>query len=72
MIRIKLLDGETVETIRHTYEQACAARDAGVGIEVGGPDDNPAWIPGDDPALLPPVRMLYPAGIASIERAAQE
>jgi hypothetical protein len=60
MIRIKLLDGEVVETRRHTYEQATAAMEAGVGIKVGGPDEM-------DPHYQPPVRTLYPQGIEWIE-----
>lgn len=66
MIRIKLLDGESIETIRHTYEQANAAMKAGVGIIVGGVaefDLQP--FPG---TYVEPERTIYPAAVASIER----
>lgn len=67
MIRIKLLSGETVDTVRHTYEQARAAKAAGVGLEVGGPDEDITFVPGDP---MPPIRTIYPDGIASIEEMA--
>ncbi len=47
-IRITLKSGEVVETHQHTYEQVKAAQEAGRPIEVGGPDEEPAWVPGDD------------------------
>jgi len=81
MIRIKLIDGETVETSRHTFEQATTAVLADKGIEVGGEDDEPELISVVEPELVRgadrgltigeksrPVRTLLPAEIASIEK----
>lgn len=72
-IRIRLLSGEHVDTTRHTYEEALAARAAGVPIEVGGPQEH-GWVAGTTPEDVsadftewPPLRTLYPEGIASIE-----
>jgi hypothetical protein len=66
-IRIKLLDGEIVDTERHTYEQATAAKAAGVAILVGGEGEfgGVAPFPGTP---VDPERTIYPEAIASIER----
>jgi hypothetical protein len=65
MIRIKLLDGETVDTHRHTYEQATTAKAAGVAILVGGEAEfgGTAPFPG---TAVDPERTIYPEAIASI------
>lgn len=66
MIRIKLVDGETIDTGRHTYEQAAAAISAGVGIQVGGEAEfDLAPFPGTP---IDPERTIYPAAVASIEK----
>lgn len=70
MIRIKLQDGEVVETGRHTVEQASAAKDARVPIQVGGVYElTYADMIGE--ADIPPERTIGPDEIASIERNTQ-
>ncbi len=77
MIRILLADGDFVDTNRHTYDQAVAAREADVPLLVGGPaeySDTAAEITEFEaeitgrPAGFPPERAIYPQAIASIEK----
>jgi hypothetical protein len=65
-IHIKLHSGETVETSRHTKEQALAAKDAGVGLKVGGVYEL-GYADMVDEADIPAERTIGPADIASIE-----
>lgn len=46
MIRIKLDDGDTVETYLHTLDQALAAKAAGADLIVGG--DKDTWMDESD------------------------
>jgi hypothetical protein len=69
MIRIKLTDGETVETNLHTYEQAAAAKAANIGILVGGPDDVDEFERELGQVDVRPRRTIYPDAIGSIEEA---
>lgn len=80
MIRIHLTDHSVVDTTRHTYEQATAAKAAGVGILVGGPTDVHDFTAttadlfeddGADETGPTPERVLQPQDIASIERVAR-
>jgi hypothetical protein len=80
MIRINLTDNTFVDTIRHTREQALAAKDARIGILVGGPDDVKEFTAtfadlvvddGVDEVTHTPERTIHAVDIASIEEVPQ-
>ncbi len=68
-IRITLPSGAVVDTYRYTYEQVKAAQEADRPVEVGGPDEDPAWVPGDDTSDR---RLLHLDGAEVREMSASE
>jgi hypothetical protein len=68
-IRINLTDGTSVETSRHTRAQVLAAKDARVGILVGGAEELTYAGLLDEPDV-PAERTIQPDDIASVDGAA--
>ncbi|GAA0529170.1 hypothetical protein GCM10010172_07260 [Paractinoplanes ferrugineus] len=69
MIRIIRTDGTSVTTTRHTVKQVLAAKDRGVGILVGGPEEL-SYADVLEGAVSRPEHTLLPTEIASVEEAA--